>query len=240
MIQFFTPDIATSLALSASDSQHCVRVLRHREGDEIEVIDGAGTSYRCVIVEANPHRCQIEIISSRPVAKPWIGDLTLAVAPTKLMDRMEWMVEKATEMGVDRIVPILCHNSERRVIKTERLVKTAVSAMKQSLKATLPVIDELTPFATFIRGCQAEERFIAYCDALTPRLLLPRLHHPGASVAIVIGPEGDFSPEEIRLALDHGFKAVSLGECRLRTETAAIASLAAIHTVNQLSDLSTT
>lgn len=236
MIQFYTPDIISSHALSASDSQHCVRVLRHREGDEIEVIDGTGGSHRCVIIEANPHRCQIEILSSRTVEKPWDGEFVLAVAPTKLMDRMEWMVEKAVEIGVDRIVPVLCHNSERRVIKTERLIKTAISAMKQSLKATLPVIDELTPFDAFVRSCVTDERFIAYCDADTPRAILPRLHRPGASATVLVGPEGDFSPAEVSLALQCGFRAVTLGDCRLRTETAAIASLMALHTVNQLAD----
>jgi 16S rRNA (uracil1498-N3)-methyltransferase len=165
----------------------------------------------------------------------WGHDIVLAIAPTKNLDRIEWVVEKATEMGIDRIVPLLCCNSERKVLKTERLHKIAVAAMKQSLKATLPVIDELTPFGRFITQPFEGNRFIAYCDPMLPRSerqLFARQYVPHAHSLVLIGPEGDFSPEEVQQALAAGFIPVSLGESRLRTETAAIMAVASCHVLD--------
>lgn len=238
MIQFYAPDIVSNPVLPESDSQHCVRVLRMKAGDMIEVIDGKGTRYECRIVDAHSKHALVEIVSTVEVPKPWSGRLTVAVAPTKHLDRMEWMVEKMVEIGVDRVVPLLCRHSERKEIKIERLQKIAVSAMKQSLKTSLPIIDEMTPIATFVKSTSASgRRFVAYCDPSIPRRLLSKEAVPMADTTILIGPEGDFSPEEIKMTLDAGFAPVSLGDCRLRTETAALAALQTIHVVNQLNSI---
>lgn len=158
----------------------------------------------------------------------------------KNMDRMEWMAEKVTEMGVDRIVPLLCRYSERKVLKTERLRKILVAAMKQSLKATLPQLDDLTPFDDFMKALPDGQRFIAYCDPAIPRRDFVKECLPKSDVTILVGPEGDFSQPEIRAALDAGFIPVSLGDSRLRTETAGVFACAAIHTINQLKNDRTT
>ncbi len=233
MIQFFAPDIAETLTLPESDSAHAVRVLRLRSGDEIRVIDGRGTAYNCVITEPHQRHTLVNIISSEPLPLPWSTDLVLAVAPTKHLDRMEWLVEKAVEVGINRFIPILCRHSERRELKTERLVKIAQSAMKQSLKAVLPVIDPMTPVEQVIAGFADHQRFIAYCDRSIPRRLLARQYRPLSSAIALIGPEGDFSPEEIRSALSSGWDPVSLGPCRLRTETAALTALETFHIIDQ-------
>lgn len=233
MIQFFAPDILSTLTLPESDSGHCVRVLRMREGDPIEVIDGCGHRYSCRIAVAHPKHTVVEIIETAVVAPTWPQQIVVGVAPTKHLDRMEWMVEKLTEIGVNRIVPLLCDRSERKEIKTERLRKIAVSAMKQSLKATLPRIDEMTPLSAFLADCTAFQRFIAYCDPLIPRFDLAALYQPGLDSAIIIGPEGDFSPAEIQLALSLGWQPATLGNNRLRTETAAIVSCDTFHIIDQ-------
>lgn len=235
MSRFFAPDLAATLTLPPDESQHCVRVLRRVEGDEIEVVDGQGTLYRCRIALAHPKRCQVQIVEAIAQPTHWRHQLVLAVAPTKLMDRLEQMTDRVTEMGIDRIIPIACHNSERKVLKTERLHKIAVSAMKQSLQACLPQIDELTPVAQVLAMPFGGNRFIAYCDPMLPReqrRLLAQEYVPGTDTLILIGPEGDFSPEEVQQALQAGFKPVSLGRTRLRTETAAIAAIAACHTLD--------
>lgn len=234
MIRFYSPDIESTLTLPESDSAHCVRVLRMGAGDEVAVVDGQGLVHTCRIVAPHPKHTAVEITATVEEPRPWPAELVAAVAPTKNLDRMEWLVEKLVEMGVDRIVPLLCDRSERRVLKTERLVKIAVSAMKQSLKARLPQIDELTPFKTFVREFGPDtQRFIAYCDRSIPRRLLAGEYDPAASqTAFLIGPEGDFAPDEIRLALDLGWRPVSLGPCRLRTETAALSAAATIHALD--------
>lgn len=239
MIQFYAPDIQQTLTLPESDSGHCVRVLRQHEGDIIQVIDGLGTTYRCRITEAHPKRTHVEILDSVSTPEPYRAHVTLAVAPTKNMDRMEWMVEKLTEIGVQRITPILCRHSERHEIKTERLVKTAVSAMKQSLKSRLPLIDPMTPLTELLR--RESQRpdtslFIAYCDDALGRESLAQVMTPGRDAVILIGPEGDFDPAEVRAAIDAGFIPVSLGPCRLRTETAAIVACDTARILEQYND----
>ena len=233
MIQFYCPDILETLTLPESDSAHCVRVLRKRIGDEVVVVDGRGNRYTCVIAEDHPKRTRLSIVTSEAVPRVWPADITVAVAPTKNMDRMEWLVEKLTEIGVDRIVPLLCRHSERREIKTERLNKIAVSAMKQSLKALLPAVSPMTPIAKFIAEDNSEQKFIAYCDPSIPRRLLVDLYRPGLSTSILIGPEGDFDPGEIHAALDAGYRPISLGDNRLRTETAALVAADTCHILNQ-------
>lgn len=229
MIQFYSPDIAETLQLPESDSKHAVRVLRMREGDELQVVDGRGHVYTCRLADAHPKHVAIEIVSVADVPLPWSQRIAVAVAPTKHMDRMEWMVEKLTEIGVDDIIPILCRRSERRELKEERLEKIAVSAMKQSLKAVCPKVWPLTPLPSLLGMMPDAQRFVAYCDPSVPRLDMARECLPGRDTLILIGPEGDFDPTEIRATLDAGFIPVTLGDNRLRTETAALYALSVVH-----------
>ena len=235
MHRFYCPDIADTLTLGEEDSKHCVKVLRMGEGDTIEVVDGNGTLYTCRITMAHPKRCAVEVTERMQQPPHWGHRIVLGVAPTKNLDRIEWLVEKCVEMGVDRIIPLRCHNSERTVLKTERLKKIMVSAMKQSLKATLPLLDEMTPVAQVLAEPFEGTRCIAYCDEQLPRgqrLTLTGVYRPGQDVMVLIGPEGDFSPEEVQAARDAGFMPVTLGESRLRTETAGMMAVAAIHTLD--------
>ena len=235
MRRFYCPDIADTLTLGEEDSRHCVKVLRMVEGDSIEVVDGNGTLYNCRITMAHPKRCAVEVLERQEQPPHWGHRIVLGVAPTKNLDRMEWLVEKCVEMGVDRIIPLRCHNSERTVLKTERLKKIMVSAMKQSLKATLPQLDEMTPVEQVIAEPFDGTRYIAYCDELLPReqrLSLPGIYQPGRDTMVLIGPEGDFSPEEVQAAVIAGFVPVTLGQSRLRTETAGMMAVAAIHVLN--------
>lgn len=235
MIRFYAPDIKQCCELPESDSQHCVRVLRMREGQEIEVVDGRGGLFRCRIALANQHHTLLEIIEELELPKVWRPDLTVAIAPTKHNDRMEWLVEKLVEIGVDHIVPLRCERSERKDIKIDRLQKIAISAMKQSLKAILPDIQPTTPYMDFIGGCRDGAHFIAYCDLSIPRLLFSRELPAATDTTILIGPEGDFSPKEITAALEAGFRPISLGDNRLRTETAALVAADTFHIINQIS-----
>lgn len=233
MIIFYAPDIDTCPELPEEESGHAVRVLRHAEGDEIEVVDGQGVWYHCRITAAHPKHCGLEILSRR-FDEHWPYRVELAIGPTKNLDRMEWWLEKATEMGLDRFTPLLCRFSERRELKTERMRKIAVSAMKQSLKATLPEIDAMTDIKRFLKEPFDGQKFIAHCMEDQPRQLLSHLVKPGMPVRVLIGPEGDFSPEEVVLALANGYQPVSLGNQRLRTETAALVSVHTIHIMNEL------
>lgn len=236
MIQFYAPHIATDPTLPESDSQHCVRVLRMREGDEVQVVDGAGRRYHCRIAIAHNKHTLLAVESVEQQPRVWPCDISVAVAPTKHIDRMEWLVEKLVEIGVDRITPLRCARSERRDINTERLRKIAAAAMKQSLKAILPRIDDMMPIAGYIAeaAMPGEQRFVGYCDATVERRLLAKAYAPGAPVRILIGPEGDFTPDEIAATLSAGYTAVTMGDNRLRTETAALVGCDTIHIVNQL------
>lgn len=234
MIQFFAPDIAVTPVLPEGESHHCVKVLRRQPGDDVEVIDGKGYVYSCRLLEAHPKHAMVEIVSRRELPLPWSFRLTIGVAPTKHLDRMEWLAEKLVEIGVNRIIPLRGDRSERKELKTERIEKIAVSAMKQSLKATLPQIDEMTPVSTVIRECTAAQRFICYCDDSVERKLLSHELRKGEDVCVLIGPEGDFSPAEVELALANGFIPVSLGDTRLRTETAALFAASTVQILNQL------
>lgn len=229
MIRFFAPGLPDNPVLPESDSAHAVRVLRMQAGDGLEAVDGRGNLYRCTLVDPHPKRTLVRVDEAVVLPKTWRGYITLAIAPTKHNDRMEWLVEKLVEMGIDRIVPVRCHRSERKDINVERLERIAVSAMKQSLKARLPQIDPMTPYDLFIESCLDHQRFIAYCDPSLPRRELAREYRPDDRTAILIGPEGDFDPDEIRLALDRGWIPATLGESRLRTETAALYAVAACH-----------
>ncbi len=236
MIRFYAPDIARDGILPESESGHAVRVLRRQAGDTVEVVDGKGTLYRCTLLDAHPKHTLVRIDDAVALPKVWKPSITVAVAPTKHADRMEWLVEKLVEIGIDRFVPLRCEHSERKDIKPERLAKIAVSAMKQSLKAVLPAIDGTTPLHEFLRQSHSAQggRFVGYCDTGTPRTLLARAYTPGTDVTILIGPEGDFSPAEIQACLCAGFAPVTMGDNRLRTETAALVAADTIHIANQL------
>lgn len=234
MIQFYAPDILQTLTLPPEDSAHAVRVLRMRAGDTLYVVDGKGTRYTCTLVADDARRAVVAIEEATAIPRVWCADVTVAVAPAKHIDRTEWLVEKLVEIGVDNIVPVLCARSERRDIKVERLRKIAVSAMKQSLKATLPQISEMTPLKRLIEQTAAQQRFIGYCDAATERRLLATTLQPRQSTLLLIGPEGDFTPDEVRLCLDNGCVAVTMGDNRLRTETAALVACDTFHIINQI------
>ncbi|MBR4851761.1 MAG: 16S rRNA (uracil(1498)-N(3))-methyltransferase [Tidjanibacter sp.] len=225
MLLFYAPDITTPLyTLDEIESGHCVRVLRLQEGDTLNITDGRGTLYDAEVVDAHPKRCSVRIVAEHHNWEQRPYQLTVAVAPTKNIDRIEWFVEKATECGIDRIIPTLCDHSERKVIKGERLEKIAISAMKQSLKAYLPDIAPLTPLREVLTTPFEGTKLIAHCEEEAERVFIGRELKAGDNVLILIGPEGDFSPEEIALARENGFREVSLGDCRLRTETAALAA----------------
>ena len=230
---FYCKDIIPNAfcTLDAEESRHAVRVLRLREGDELNVTDGKGNLYTCQIVEASDKACSIQSIS------PLISHLSpftfhLAVAPTKNPSRMEWLVEKAVEIGVGEITLLLCDHSERTFLKTERLEKLAVSAMKQSLHLTLPHINTAVSLREWVGAVANGQKFIAHCEADKPRMPLAAALQPGCDAVVLIGPEGDFSEEEIALALDCGFQPVSLGPSRLRTETAALYAVVAFNLIN--------
>lgn len=238
MIRFYCPDILRTLRLPESDSGHCLRVLRMHPGDEVEAVNGRGTAYTLRLLDDNRHGCAVEIVEQRPEPPSWPQNITIAVAPTKNLDRMEWMVEKLTEIGVNRITPLLCERSERRTLKPERLERIAVAAMKQSLKATLPIIDHLTPLKDFVNQTSSHftlqpSLFIAYCGREVERKLLSREYRPGTDVTLLIGPEGDFAQEEVTLCLDQGYVPVTLGDNRLRTETAALVGCDTFHIITQ-------
>lgn len=225
---FYTPDIDTCPELPEEEAGHCLRVLRLGVGDEVMLTDGKGFFYKAVISAATGKRCQVKVVEKIEQEKFWKGHLHLAMAPTKNMDRIEWFAEKATEIGFDELSFLNCRFSERKVIKTERIEKIVVSAMKQSLKARKPIVNEMTDFAKFMQRDFQGQKFIAHCyEGEKP--LLKEVLKPGEDALVLIGPEGDFSPEEVQKAEALGFQPISLGESRLRTETAA---LVAVHMMN--------
>ncbi len=232
--------------LDAEESGHCVRVLRHRSGDEIDVIDGVGTLYHCRLTLDSPKGAEAEILEAQEGFGSHPYHLTVGCCPTKNNDRFEWFVEKATELGVDRIIPLIGDHSERKVYKTERASRIALSATKQSLKARIPEIAEPISVKEFVTSChssschseRSEEslRLIAYCfeDEEVPRRSIMEVlkEMPGLArqeITVLIGPEGDFSPEEARLALESGYIPIHLGPSRLRTETAAVTAVEAVY-----------
>ena len=246
---FYTPDIVTTRELPEEEAAHALRVLRLSAGDEVMLTDGVGHFFAARVAETTGKRCFVDILATQSPEPLWRGHLHLAIAPTKNIDRVEWLAEKATEIGFDELSLLDCRYSERRVVKTERLDKILVAAMKQSLKATKPVLHEMMPFERFVRQPFAGQRFIAHCysqeeieagsESETDRSLsyretafrapLREVLESDGDVVVMIGPEGDFSIDEVRLALSLGFRSVSLGRSRLRTETAA---LVAVHLMN--------
>ncbi|WP_319589935.1 16S rRNA (uracil(1498)-N(3))-methyltransferase [uncultured Draconibacterium sp.] len=230
---FYVPTISgAEVILNETESKHAIRVLRLNEGDQIELIDGKGGFYRARITDANPKKCKLSIIDSQTEFGKKDFHLHIAIAPTKNIDRTEWFLEKCTEIGIDEITPLLSEHSERKVIKPERLEKILVSAMKQSVKAYLPKLNELTKFSDLLQQATETKKYIAHCNE-GEKPHLKNVIKSGENVLILIGPEGDFSPEEVDMALQSGFNAISLGDARLRTETAGVV---ACHIVNLAND----
>ena len=234
MIRFYSPDIASDLTLPEIESGHCCRVLRMKEGDRIYVVDGKGMEYECEITDAHPKHTSVMILSEREDPKHWREKIVLAVAPTKNIDRIEWMLEKVVEIGVDEIVLLRCEHSERKNVNEERLVKIIISAMKQSLKATLPVFKGQVKYRDFIESIDTPLKYMGYCAPDVERREFAKEFPGKGDVTVMIGPEGDFSPEEVMLAMNKGFVPVTFGESRLRTETAALFAVTAIHVIDQL------
>ena len=229
---FYTLDLESDLCtLNEEESKHCIRVLRMSNGSTIHVTNGKGTLCQCTIIDDNPKHCTARIVERHDNFEQHNFYLHIALAPTKNNARIEWFLEKAVEMGIDEITPIVCDHSERCILKRERLEKIAISAMKQSLKAYLPVINDPTPVCKVIGNAFSGQRFIAYCDG-DIRTPLHDAYRAGNNALILIGPEGDFSNNEIQQALQSGFAPVTLGNYRLRTETAALAATAFFNLVN--------
>jgi len=228
MYLFYCPDIEKQQTLSEEESAHCVRVLRYTAGDEILITDGRGTTYTARITNPHPKHCDFEIVSREKQEPHHAFHLHIAIAPTKNIERMEWAVEKCVEIGVNEITPLLCRFSERKQLRTDRLEKIILSAAKQSLTPYLPVLHELTPYDEFIKrqalsqnDKRPSQNFIAHCYKEDKRVLKDEIEQ-GRDVLVLIGPEGDFSEQEVADALALGFIPVSLGNSRLRTETAAV------------------
>ena len=228
---FFSDDIQDAqVRLDPEESAHCVRVLRHRAGDEISVIDGRGTLYRCVLEIADAKGAWARVLERTHGFGAHPYRLTMAVCPTKNIDRFEWFVEKATEIGVDRVAPVIGERSERRTVKTERLRRLALSAAKQSLKGAVPQIDEPVSVRDFIAAAPADAcKLICCCFDDVARIPVAAALQQDRPLYVLIGPEGDFSPEEAAFARENGWIPVQLGPSRLRTETAALTAVTAVY-----------
>jgi len=232
---FYNPEISLSskqFTFNKQESRHIVRVLRKKEGDTILITNGLGQLFSSVIKMANDKKCLVEITNIDNKSKDRNYYVHIAIAPTKLNDRFEWFLEKATEIGVDEITPIICEHSERKVIKKERLEKIIQSAAKQSLKFHFPKLNEPINFEKFINSNINGQLFVAHCKESNKKLLKSELK-PILKTTILIGPEGDFSSKEIQQSLEHKFIPVSLGESRLRTETAGIVAVHSVAFVNE-------
>ena len=227
MIQFYSSDIESTGKLGAEESVHCARVLRKRCGDIIYVTDGKGCRYECRILDASTRGVTLEILSRTEVSKGWSHNITLAVAPTKNADRMSWLVEKAMEIGVDRIIFLKCEHSERKNINIDRLRRNAISAMNQSLKTHLPELQEMTSLENLLK--ESGQKFFGYCDSMEERVRFVDVFTGNEDIVICIGPEGDFSSREVKMMRENGFEAVTFGDERLRTETAALYGLCGAH-----------
>lgn len=237
MLLFYTPEIEAhhvSFLLSEEESKHAVRVLRLQVGDIIHLIDGRGGLYKTEIIEPHPKRTSLKVLSLLSEYGKINYSLHLAVAPTKNIDRLEWFLEKATEIGIHEYTPIICARSERKEVKVERLEKVAIAAAKQSLKAYVPKINPALSFAKFIASCTAEDCYkgIAHCVDATKNYINSSFEK-NTKYLILIGPEGDFSDTEIEQATAAGFIPLSLGDARLRTETAALAAVLEVSLLNR-------
>ena len=230
---FYCPEINNSpYTLPEEESKHCIKVLRKNIGDKINIINGNGSLYECSIIELTKKSCTVEIISQKDNFGKNPYNLHIAIAPTKNNDRIEWFLEKSTEMGINTISFVGCDHSERDSVKIERLDKVLVSAIKQSIKAYKPILNPITKLDKFLaQRFDTDQLYIAHCDNETERIELKEIVDPSnqKEVVVLIGPEGDFSKREINLALSKGFKPVSFGNSRLRTETAALYATAVVN-----------
>lgn len=230
MPTFYQSEISIGHLL-AEESKHAAKVLRLREGDEIELTDGKGNFYQGRITKPDPRQCEFEIIQQAVIPKRDFF-IHLAIAPTKNADRMEWMVEKCVEVGIEKISFILCKTSERKSVNMERLEKIAISAMKQSKQAWLPDLVQMVTIENFIGQCTERHKFIAYVDDKNP-VHLKNQGTVGSDYIVLVGPEGDFTKEELTIAISSGFQKVSLGLTRLRTETAGLTAVMTLNLLNQ-------
>ncbi len=231
---FYVPDAANRNELPDEEASHALRVLRMQPGDTLTLMDGEGCFYEAEVAIASSRRCTYNILFTHPQARQWQQHIHLAIAPTKMMERMEWMAEKITEIGIDELSFLSCKFSERKVVKTPRIEKIVVSAVKQSRKAWMPKVNEMESFKTFISAPRKGHKFIAHCYDEIPRTyLFDELKTPSSDgcdeTVVLIGPEGDFSIDEVRMAVDAGFVSIHLGESRLRTETAGLSAVMMMH-----------
>ena len=241
---FYVPDAANQVELPAEEATHALRVLRLKGGDEIFLMDGEGSFFRAEVTAASSKRCLYEIKEEMPQQRAWKGHIHLAIAPTKMMERIEWMAEKATEIGFDELSFLNCQFSERKVVKTPRIDKIVISAVKQSHKAWKPVVNELVSFKEFIQTPRPGRKFICHCyeevekkdffTEISGILNADAPDAPDADITVLVGPEGDFSIDEVRLALENGYESVSLGTSRLRTETAGLVAVHMAHIARRL------
>ncbi len=233
MILFYTNNISDKIAtLEGDEAIHCTKTLRKKIGDDIQFVDGNGGWYEGKLISTSKKTCSIAIENQRISSARAGYKLHIAIAPTKNINRLEWFLEKCTEIGIDEITPILCQRSERKNIRLDRLEKILVAAMKQSLKSHLPKLNELTKLSDCIKNAEANKKLIAHCND-GEKVHLKNTYAVGENVLILIGPEGDFSNEEVALAAENGFEPISLGEERLRTETAG---MVACHSIRFLND----
>ena len=243
---FYAPDIVINRQLPEAEAHHCLKVLRMHTGDALRLTDGKGFFYQAEIAETDyrgiagqarndktVNCCKVNLLETIPQPPLWKGRIEIALAPTKNTDRIEWFAEKATEIGIDKISFLRCRFSERKEMSTERILKIMISAMKQSEKARLPEFQAMTGFKEFIRQDFDGQKFIAHCYP-DEKIPLAQACRNSENALILIGPEGDFSEEEVELAKERGFIPVSLGESRLRTETAALAACQTVHIVSQI------
>lgn len=241
---FYVPDAANQVELPAEEATHALRVLRLKGGDEIFLMDGEGSFFRAEVTAASSKRCLYEIKEEMPQQRAWKGHIHLAIAPTKMMERIEWMAEKATEIGFDELSFLNCQFSERKVVKTPRIDKIVISAVKQSHKAWKPVVNELISFKEFIQTPRPGRKFICHCyEEVEKKDFFTEISGsqnadapvaPDADITVLVGPEGDFSIDEVRLALENGYESVSLGTSRLRTETAGLVAVHMAHIARRL------
>lgn len=227
---FYVPDAGNVTEMPQEEALHALRVLRIKSGDEINLMDGEGNFYRAEVTLAATKRCLYEVKEKLPQQPTWHGHVHLAIAPTKMMDRIEWMAEKATEIGFDELSFLNCKFSERKNIRTVRLDKIIVSAVKQSHKAWKPIVNSMVSFKEFINTPRKGRKFICHCyEEVEKKDLFAELQKPyddEGNVTILVGPEGDFSIDEVKLAIANGYGSVSLGTSRLRTETAGLMAVA--------------
>jgi len=231
---FYTPDInADTYVLSEEESKHCTKVLRLGIGTHVHLIDGRGGLYEAEIVNESKKSVSLQVVHTQLEYQKRNHHLHIAVAPTKNIDRLEWFLEKATEIGIDEITPVICDRSERRVVKEDRLYKVITSAVKQSLQAYHPVLNPQLNLSSFLRLPNEDEKMIAHCIDGEPRNYIAKLIRPRQRYTILIGPEGDFTAAEIELALQNDYKPLTLGNTRLRTETAALAACFEVNYLNR-------